>query len=106
MSDEEFMSRIMDDTYLGEHDEMVTVDEISLAATAIPASFDARKKWANCRSIKTVRDQSACGSCWAVSAASAMSDRVCVRSNGKNQKFVSDTDILACCKNCGSGYVY
>ncbi|KHJ94558.1 papain family cysteine protease, partial [Oesophagostomum dentatum] len=66
--------------------------------------FDARTKWAECISIRTIRDQSACGSCWAVSAASAMSDRLCILSGGKINKFVSDTDILACCgSSCGDG---
>ncbi|EYB96051.1 hypothetical protein Y032_0154g3013 [Ancylostoma ceylanicum] len=44
-------------------------------------SFDARTQWPECRSIGTIRDQSACGSCWAVSSAEAMSDEICVQSN-------------------------
>ena len=30
----------------------------------IPDMFDARMKWPNCPSIKEIRDQGACGSCW------------------------------------------
>ena len=30
----------------------------------LPASFDAREQWSNCPSIKEVRDQGDCGSCW------------------------------------------
>ena len=30
----------------------------------IPDSFDARKQWPNCQTIKEIRDQGACGSCW------------------------------------------
>lgn len=30
----------------------------------IPASFDARLQWPNCASIRHVRDQGPCGSCW------------------------------------------
>lgn len=30
----------------------------------IPESFDARTKWPNCESLKRIRDQGACGSCW------------------------------------------
>ncbi|EPB70850.1 hypothetical protein ANCCEY_10056 [Ancylostoma ceylanicum] len=33
--------------------------------------------------MKHIRDQSSCGSCWAVAAASAMSDRVCALTNGR-----------------------
>lgn len=29
-----------------------------------PESFDAREKWPNCKTIKQIPDQSACGSCW------------------------------------------
>lgn len=30
----------------------------------LPASFDAREQWPECSSIRTIRDQGACGSCW------------------------------------------
>ncbi|KHJ86156.1 hypothetical protein OESDEN_14101, partial [Oesophagostomum dentatum] len=66
--------------------------------------FDAREQWPNCTSVQHVRDQANCGSCWAVSAASAMSDRACVQSGGKINTMMSDTDILSCCGSlCGDG---
>ncbi|KHJ99394.1 papain family cysteine protease [Oesophagostomum dentatum] len=102
MTEEEQRARIMDESYL-EEVEGVARTELNINAV-IPTSFDARVKWPACTSIKTIRDQSACGSCWAVSGASAMSDRLCVQSNGKIKKFVSDADILACCGSfCGYG---
>ena len=30
----------------------------------LPAAFDAREQWPNCPTIKEVRDQGSCGSCW------------------------------------------
>ncbi|XGW24207.1 hypothetical protein V3C99_005974 [Haemonchus contortus] len=70
----------------------------------IPESFDSREKWPNCSSISLIRDQSNCGSCWAVSAAETMSDRICVQSKGEKQVLISDVDILSCCGDeCGYG---
>jgi len=71
--------------------------------TVLPESFDSREKWAQCESIKTVRDQSNCGSCWAVSAASVMSDRLCIASKQVLQTMISSEDLLSCCKDCGYG---
>lgn len=30
----------------------------------LPDNFDARDKWTNCPTLKEVRDQGNCGSCW------------------------------------------
>jgi len=72
-------------------------------ADAIPTMFDARTNWKNCTSIAEVRDQSACGSCWAFGAVEAMSDRICIASYGAKQTRVSATDLVACCDSCGDG---
>ncbi|KAH1003818.1 cathepsin B isoform X1 [Dendroctonus ponderosae] len=69
----------------------------------IPEFFDARMAWPQCASIKQIWDQSHCGSCWAFSAAAAMSDRICIHSKGRLQVFVSAEDLLACCSECGDG---
>ncbi|CAJ0594042.1 unnamed protein product [Cylicocyclus nassatus] len=70
----------------------------------LPERFDAREKWPECPSISYIRDQSGCGSCWAVSSAGVMSDRACIQSNGTVKEHLSDTDILACCgESCGKG---
>jgi len=47
----------------------------------LPESFDSRTAWPKCDSLREVRDQSNCGSCWAIAAAAAISDRICIASN-------------------------
>ncbi|CAH1180220.1 unnamed protein product [Phaedon cochleariae] len=69
----------------------------------IPDTFDARENWPDCKSIGLIRDQSDCGSCWAVAAAAAMSDRICIATSGTDQSLVSDEDLLSCCPDCGFG---
>ena len=70
----------------------------------IPESFNPAEKWPNCQSIKEVRDQSTCGSCWAFGAAEAFSDRICIFSNQTKQTRISAEDLLTCCKfSCGNG---
>lgn len=32
--------------------------------TDIPESFDARQQWPDCPTIREIRDQGSCGSCW------------------------------------------
>jgi cathepsin B len=54
-----------------------------------------------CASIKTVRDQSACGSCYAFGAVEAMSDRICVQYNVNVS--LSAADAAFCCDSCGGG---
>jgi cathepsin B len=69
----------------------------------LPKNFDAREQWgAMCPSLMHVPDQSGCGSCWAVAAASAITDRTCIASNGTITTHLSSTDVLSCCGyQCG-----
>jgi len=66
-----------------------------------PTSFDARVQWPNCPTIGSIQDQGACGSCWAVAAAEAFSDRACIGSNGSFTAQLSALKLLACDKACG-----
>jgi cathepsin B len=75
-----------------------------LEDSAVPDNFDAREAWPNCQSIKEVRDQSACGSCWAFGAVEAMSDRICIASNQTRQDRISAENLVSCCGwECGMG---
>ena len=69
----------------------------------IPEEFDSAKNWPECKTIPHIYDQSNCGSCWAVGAAGAISDRLCTTGSNKRVQFVSARDLLSCCKVCGNG---
>jgi len=71
---------------------------------SIPAAFDARTQWGStCSSLSEIRDQGDCGSCWAVAAVEAMTDRTCIKSNGALMPELSAEDVLSCCDSCGMG---
>uniref|UniRef100_H3DJZ9 Cathepsin B n=1 Tax=Tetraodon nigroviridis TaxID=99883 RepID=H3DJZ9_TETNG len=73
----------------------------------LPKEFDSREQWPNCPTLKEIRDQGSCGSCWwypqAFGASEAMSDRVCIHSNAKVSVELSAQDLLTCCNSCGMG---
>lgn len=81
----------------------VEEQEVAFVDEEVPEEFDGRKAWKNCQSLTHIRDQANCGSCWAVAAAAAISDRVCIASNGTSQTSISAEDLLSCCKGCGYG---
>jgi len=69
----------------------------------LPDTFDAREQWPECPSTDEIRDQAACGSCWAFGAVEAMTDRICIQSKGASKPHISAQDLLSCCKLCGFG---
>jgi len=81
--------------------EVVTNDHIP--DNDVPAEFDARTQWPNCPTIGEIRDQSNCGSCWAMGAVEAMSDRICIASKGNDRPHISANDLMSCCRGCGMG---
>ena len=74
-----------------------------IASTDLPDTFDSRTQWPMCPTIKEVRDQGDCGSCWAFGAVEAMSDRFCIKSKGKMMVHLSAEDLNDCCRSCGNG---
>jgi len=70
--------------------------------TDLPATFDSRTNWPDCPTIKTIRDQSACGTCWAFGASEAISDRYCTYKVNSNLT-IAAADIGFCCDTCGDG---
>lgn len=70
---------------------------------AAPESFDSREAWPQCASMRQIRDQSQCGSCWAFASVEAMSDRTCVKYG--YDVILSAEDMLACSNggDCSGG---
>jgi cathepsin B len=81
----------------------VKISSRMLGDEDIPDQFDSRDNWPQCPSMKEVRDQSNCGSCWAFGAVEAMSDRACIASLNKDKPHISANDLLSCCSGCGFG---
>jgi len=73
------------------------IDELNVE---LPASFDARMQWPQCTVISDVRDQSACGSCWAFGSTDSFQDRACI-ATGKDIKYSAED--TAFCSNAGYG---
>ena len=89
-----------------DHEEFLPKEKprlLGLENTIFPSSFDPREKWTNCPTLTYIPDQGGCGSCWAVGAVSAMSDRMCIHTKAKFKKHLSAENLLTCCYTCGYG---
>eukprot|EP00930_Biecheleria_cincta_P057532 TRINITY_DN43452_c0_g1_i1.p1 TRINITY_DN43452_c0_g1~~TRINITY_DN43452_c0_g1_i1.p1 ORF type:complete len:746 (-),score=151.36 TRINITY_DN43452_c0_g1_i1:64-2250(-) len=64
------------------------------ARLAVPPSFDARAHWPACISIGLIRNQGPCGSCWAVAAATVMSDRFCIAASKRLGNASGNTSLI------------
>jgi cathepsin B len=90
--------------YCREHNLEVLDADPNYIAKDLPDSFDARTNWANCTVISKIRDQSACGSCWAFGSTESFEDRRCI-ATGEDIEF-STADTGGCSgfgDGCGGG---
>jgi len=81
--------------------KLPTKKEFEVSPDELPTQFDSRVNWPDCASIQAVRDQSACGSCYAFGAVEAMSDRICI--TFKQNVSLSAAAAAFCCSDCGGG---
>ena len=64
---------------------------------SLPKEFDARKAWPHCESLRHIRNQGNCGSCWAFAATEAFTDRLCIHKNLHVE--ISTEEVTACTQN-------
>merc|ERR1712178_579980 len=76
------------------------VVELPALNSALPDSFDAATQWSSCSVIGNVRDQSACGSCWAFGSVASYESRRCI-ATGEDIKY--SPEDTAFCSTAGFG---
>jgi hypothetical protein len=61
--------------------------------------FDVSEKWPRCKDVfEDIQTQGNCSSSWAISVASSIRDRRCIKSGMKDQ--ISAYDLISCCSDC------
>jgi len=66
----------------------------------LPDSFDSAAQWPSCSVISNVRDQSACGTCWAFGSVESFESRACITTGNDIKYSPEDTGF---CSNAGNG---
>jgi len=66
----------------------------SVDSGSIPTEFDSRTAFPGL--LRPIRNQKACGSCWAFSAAEVLSDRFAIQTKNTNQPPLSPEDLVSC----------
>eukprot|EP01060_Flectonema_neradi_P026854 TRINITY_DN362_c0_g2_i4.p1 TRINITY_DN362_c0_g2~~TRINITY_DN362_c0_g2_i4.p1 ORF type:complete len:333 (+),score=103.79 TRINITY_DN362_c0_g2_i4:40-1038(+) len=91
-------------TWLKDHPKYFRLPEKKVEVLkALPTDFDSRTQWGSkCKVITTVRDQSACGSCWAFGSTEAFEDRQCIATGDDVE--MSTEDTASCCTGLECGF--
>jgi len=76
------------------------VAAMKLTGVELPEEFDSATNWPKCSVISNVRDQSACGSCWAFGSVASFESRRCI-ATGEDIKF--SPEDTAFCSTAGMG---
>lgn len=64
-----------------------------------PDEFDVSEMWPECKDIfNDIQAQGDCSSSWAISVASSIRDRRCIKSKVKMP--ISAYDLISCCSDC------
>jgi len=84
---------------------MVPVRNFDFTATHVNLAedYDLRNEYPQCPGIAKIRDQSKCGSCWAISATKALNDKICIATGSKVVLSASDTMSCASGSGCSGG---
>ena len=87
--------------------EPTHADVVEASNDPLPPAYDWRTNASYATCVGPVVDQLKCGSCWAVSAAEAFSDRHCVANRARasanfTRLEMSALDLIACDKECKS----
>merc|ERR1712070_511493 len=83
-----------------EHFEEPEVVELPPVNAELPDEFDSATQWPDCTVIGNVRDQSACGSCWAFGSVASFESRRCIATKEDTKYSPEDT---AFCSTAGFG---
>jgi cathepsin B len=79
------------------------VMELVPSNDALPTEFDSATNWPSCSVIANVRDQSACGSCWAFGSTASFESRRCIATGEDTKYSVEDTAFCQPIFGAGNG---
>jgi len=68
-----------------------------------PESYDPREEFPNCKSMRHIRDQSGCGSCWAFGAVEMASDRIYMATKVDTELSAEDMNSCSGGMGCSGG---